>query len=69
MAGRSSPPSGKRGTQRRYSDLPIEACLTMRVVLRLALRHRRASCEVFCGSCGLNYPCRISPRSAAARRP
>ena len=29
---------GKRGAQRRYSDVAIEACLTLRVVFHLALR-------------------------------
>ncbi|WP_246100959.1 transposase, partial [Palleronia caenipelagi] len=38
MAGWSSPPSRKRGAQRQYSDLAIEACLTLRVVFGLALR-------------------------------
>ncbi|WP_246100806.1 transposase [Palleronia caenipelagi] len=38
MARWSPPPAGKRGAQRRYSDLAIEACLTLRVVFGLALR-------------------------------
>ncbi|TRD13445.1 transposase [Palleronia caenipelagi] len=38
MAGWSSPPSGMRGAQRRYSDMAIEICLTLRVVFGLALR-------------------------------
>ncbi len=38
VAGWSAPCSGKRGAQRRYSDLAIEACLTLRVVFGLALR-------------------------------
>ncbi|WP_246100874.1 IS5 family transposase [Palleronia caenipelagi] len=38
MARWSPPPAGKRGAQRRSSDLAIEACLTLRVVFGLALR-------------------------------
>lgn len=38
VAGWSASRSGKRGGQRKYSDLAIEACLTLRVVFGLALR-------------------------------
>lgn len=38
VSGWSASHSGKRGAQRRYSDLAIEACLTLRVVFHLALR-------------------------------
>ena len=38
VAGWSAPRSGKRGGQRRYSELAIEVFLTLRVVFGLALR-------------------------------
>ena len=32
-------PSGRRGGQRKYSDLAIETALTLRLLLQLPLRH------------------------------
>ncbi len=34
VSGWSAPRGGKRGAQRRYLDLAIEVCLTLRVVVR-----------------------------------
>ena len=36
--------SGRRGGQRRYSDLAIETALTLRLIYHLPLRQAKGSC-------------------------
>ena len=43
FAARIPPPNGKRGWQRRYSDLAIEPALTLRLVFHLPLRQTEGS--------------------------
>ena len=48
VSGWSASHSGKRGAQRRYSDLAIEACLTLRV---WSFIWRSGKHKVSCGAC------------------
>ena len=57
----SAPRRTSRGGQRRYSDLAIERCLTLRTAYGLGLRQTQGLMGSIARSWGWTYGCRITP--------
>jgi hypothetical protein len=52
------PPRGKRGRQCQFSDAAIQACLTLKVLLAMPLRHTSGFVESLLRSAGLDWAVR-----------
>ena len=63
----SAPRRTSRGGQRRYSDLAIETCLTLRTAYRLGFDKRRDLWDPSVRSWGWIYGCRITPHCRVAQ--
>ena len=63
----NAPRRTSRGGQRRYSDLAIETCLTLRTAYRLPLRQTQGLMGSIGTLMGWIYGCRITPHCRVAQ--